>query len=845
MIDVDFGARLSRLGSRTYRELRPAQRHVLEAYASSHLTTPDVGIELPTGMGKTLVGLLIADRALDEGLAVAYLSGTRQLADQVAEQAAMLGGPAISHFWGKHYPGADLHDYHDAQSMGLMNYWVYFNSRPRVQPADVVIFDDAHIAEQPLSGLFTVRIARARLVSLYEAICDAVLAHCGNTYESLRAMRDGAATTSTPPELLAFNDWAAVADQVQTLISDANLAADEDIGWVWTDLRGRLDRCGILIGPTAIEIRPYYPPTQTLPGYSTSTQRVYLSATLGTMDDLQRRLGIRPPEAITTPPEIAMAQTGRRLFLVNPGSSRSDSAESLGFALSVATKAGRTAWLCSSNVEADTLEIELRQRGAATYRLSGADDRELDAWRMDVDGHLVTAGRFDGFDFRAEVCRLVVLPSVPAASTEFERFAVAYLSDAAFMRHRVGQRVTQALGRANRERDDWAVYLGLDPGFGTVLADPAVAAAMSDEVKPAVRVALEHHGSGAWADLESVAGSFLDGVDVQPTAVATRPGRRVASSTSRSETATQEVDAVTRLWLGDFGAAADAALAASTKLNGLGQPEHAAFWQYVRAQALWCGGRHEDAEAAKAALGDAVRGAPNTSWFVRLRRTLAELESTSPTSTGHDAMFLAWEGWLRDRGSRAVDEVNRARSDLTKGHDERAQALETLGRLCGAEADRPVGQSAADGRWRWNNARRGERRLWEIKTGEAAERVRREDVNQVLGQVTAERKYAHAARVLGCLVTPRDSVEDDAAAAAADAIALLNWDAVTRLCDLMADRFREYVQARQSGGASERGAARTAVEARMPEQGWLEELLNPSNGVVLGRQDVDKLFGAR
>ena len=62
---------------------------------------------------------------------------------------------------------------------------------------------------------------------------------------------------------------------------------------------------------------------------------------------------------------------------------------------------------------------------------------------------------------------LVVLPSVLAAGAEFERFVMAYLSDATFMRRRIGQRVTQALGPANRSSDDWAMSPGLSPGFGT------------------------------------------------------------------------------------------------------------------------------------------------------------------------------------------------------------------------------------------------------------------------------------------------------------------------------------------------------------------------------------------
>ena len=44
-----------------------------------------------------------------------------------------------------------------------MNYWVYFNSKPVPQPADLVILDYVHLVEQPLTGMYTLRIPRARV----------------------------------------------------------------------------------------------------------------------------------------------------------------------------------------------------------------------------------------------------------------------------------------------------------------------------------------------------------------------------------------------------------------------------------------------------------------------------------------------------------------------------------------------------------------------------------------------------------------------------------------------------------------------------------------------------------
>ncbi len=84
-----FANRLARQAADAFPDgLRLAQDNVLSQYAAlPDLQAADVGIELPTGEGKSLIGLLLADWALDAGLTVAYLTGTKQLTQQVLEQA--------------------------------------------------------------------------------------------------------------------------------------------------------------------------------------------------------------------------------------------------------------------------------------------------------------------------------------------------------------------------------------------------------------------------------------------------------------------------------------------------------------------------------------------------------------------------------------------------------------------------------------------------------------------------------------------------------------------------------------------------------------------------------------
>jgi hypothetical protein len=423
---MDFEARLASFRSIRYPELRASQARVLAGYAT-HTGTPDLAIELPTGYGKTLIALLIGDYALEQGLTVAYLTGNNQLSDQVLTQASGLPGLEAVKFSGRSYRPAHLARYHNAEAIGVMNYWVYFNDRPVPDPADLVVFDDAHLAEQPLAGMFGVRVDRRTQRPLYEDLCDLVLAHT-DMYPSVRLMREAAATPTTPPELLAFPHWQAIANTAAEHLAE-RLPPDE-VRYVWPRIRPYLHACGMLIGPSAIEIRPYLPPTQTLPGYRTATQRLYMSATLGTMDDLQRRLGVDPVVNVLDAP-VTAGETGRRLLVLNPSDAPALDAEPMGFVLERAAEVGRVAWLCASHSEADTLQTLLGERGLSTYRLRGAgEDGVLGRWGADPHGHLVTAGRYDGLDFDGDVCRLVVLPGVPAASTEFERFVMAYLGDA-------------------------------------------------------------------------------------------------------------------------------------------------------------------------------------------------------------------------------------------------------------------------------------------------------------------------------------------------------------------------------------------------------------------------------
>jgi hypothetical protein len=162
--------------------------------------------------------------------------------------------------------------------------------------------------------------------------------------------------------------------------------------------------------------------------------------------------------------------------------------------------------------------------------------------------------------------------------------------------------------------------------------------------------------------------------------------------------------------------------------------------------------------------------------------------------------------------------------------------------LCGALGERPPGDSAPDGVWTWITPARTEIRTWEVKTGEESGKVTRRDIDQILGQLQAQKARTPRVTVFGCLFTPHEEVDELAEAAARDSIAILQAEAILRLYDLLADRFRTYLQHRGRGTAQERGAARERVELRLPPPGWLQRVLSPSQGKTRTADDVSAEF---
>jgi hypothetical protein len=521
---------------------------------------------------------------------------------------------------------------------------------------------------------------------------------------------------------------------------------------------------------------------------------------------------------------------GRRVVVINQtGQDPTEESVRKGV-LRLILKARKSVWLCASHAEADYWQQELAgtlSTGDPVWRLKGEGD-ELSTFIAADAGHLVTAGRYDGMDFPDDVCRLVILPTIPRASTELERFYSAYLRDASFMDVRVGQRIAQALGRANRNENDHAAYLLLDPAFPQLLATRAVRSHLPPAIRSAVNRGLALTAGGKMDPGLDVVESLLEGdlTRVDQAWESLESGTPIASPHVPS-TAPSEVDASTRLTLGDFEGAAEAAEAAASKLSESGQDEHAAFWRYVQAHAFEVasveGWGAEYREKCLKALDDAINLGSATGWFNQLRRARARLANQPLPVDVFESTFSSWDV-LIERHPRLEHWLSETRDHLQGTHDQRKVALRDLGQIVGLTAENPPGNGATDCRWQWLEEHRLRVVTLEVKTTEKTDKLPLKYVTQALGQREAELNRHPGAEPFTLIATEISDLEPEAETALGQC-QVVHPDVWVAIFERYAEALRVYAHQSKEGSAIARGQARESARNALPDPGWLREWL--------------------
>lgn len=716
------------------------QADQLRQYHKDHKNSPDVALELPTGSGKTLMGLLISEwRRRTLAQRTVYACPTQQLAEQVHASALKQGLQTVLLIGNnKEWPAAGVNSYTRGTATAVTTYSHIFNRFSRFSDAQAITFDDAHAAENYVADAWAVSIPSN--LSAYGQMFDAMESDLD---EVLVQQMTAPAVEGVTPTDVRMIPIPIIGANKTALASVLNRAVQEKSGLRWSVQRvlDQLDSCLFFVDRQSWYIRPMIPPTHEHAPFTDPVQRIYLSATMGRGGELERAFGRPSISKIGVPDAWEKTGSGRR-FVIFPSlvQEEADEQASSEPGLAQDEASGRdqepnaepevTQEATPAPLTKDLLDLAekrlvlaqnarttesiasvLRLNELNTYRVM---DGEFAAFAEAERGTLLAANRYDGMDLADDVCRMMLIHGLPAATHLQDRFIENKLRARSVLQERVRTRVLQGLGRCTRGPQDYSVVVVEDEALVRFLSREENIAAMPSELQAELRFGLNTSENVTGSQLLSLAKSALV-QDARWTGNAEKQiiewredsvSDSVPELETLAESAPREVRAWRQAWAGDWAAAGQLAIEVHAQLNGTELTPYRSLWAYFAY--CWLSRAAEEGaqtlEKARQYLNLAHRASFGTTWLKELQREKRAVPSMGLWERNAVSLIHSKAVAGSARPTRITTELTQMVADLgqTKaaGYE---RGLTTLGSYLGARAFKPEGEARSDSAWLWES----------------------------------------------------------------------------------------------------------------------------------------------
>jgi len=619
------------LARRKFPTEMPHQRQILEQYVKQGITDTDVAIQLPTGSGKTLVGLLIAEwRRRKFGEKVLYLCPTRQLVYQTYEQAEKNYGLSVIPFVGpkSDYEPGSVSKYKSSSSVAISTYSSLFNTNPFFDNPDTIVVDDAHAAENYIASMWTLEIDsnKSEHAVLFAAVSTIIRPYLTPLdYQRLTrqdsAERDVAWVDKLPtPSLIEISD-----DLVAVLEEHT---PHMELWFKWILLQDHINACHVYLSKGKITIRPLIPPTFVHPAFFKAKQRIFMSATLGEGGDLERLTGRSNISRISVPEGFGLENVGRRYFIFPSMSLSVNDIDIL--RLEMMKRAGRSVVLSPSNESSNSITARVRDTLKFPFYTARDIENSKAAFTDQDQAVAAFAGRYDGIDFPHEECRFLCVDGLPTAINAQERFIMSRMGSHILFNERIQTRVLQAIGRCTRALQDSSAVYVTGSELQDYLTDSERRRAFHPELQAEILFGIEQSQEMTMRDFLENLDVFLkngDEWEEANTGILEQANdlvrHRPALLDELSEAAKCEIDYQEAMWSDDF---INAYAAAQSVLGQLTHPDlkgYRALWHYLAGGAAMLAAVDGDDSlqaAARLQFGKAKGATKALPWLVKLSR---------------------------------------------------------------------------------------------------------------------------------------------------------------------------------------------------------------------------------
>lgn len=655
------------------------QTQVLKRYEEEFLNTSDVAIEMPTGTGKTLVGLTIAHyKQNTERLKVVYLCPNKQLARQVHEEArknnintCLITNSKTSK---ENFSPADIDKYNQAKSIAITTYPGLFNINPKTQNPDIIICDDINAAEDSINSMWAIEIDKNEQPKLYSDI-KSQFNNFNIEYYSNEDRVD----------LVELSSWYDNKENILKLLQNSN---QKNVQFALLNLCNNIEICNIFVSYDKILIKPFLPPTFKNLHYHNAKQRVFLSATMGISGDIERLTGRSDIKYIKCD-ETSI--NGLRFFILPHLLDKPDN-----FFFEYIKKS-KTLLIVNSNKTRDKfiqiLEKQLPELKIFTNNdIEKANDSVAPFLESGDNSILILPNRFYGIDLPDDKCRRIILYNLPLYSNLQEKFFWNALGANSRFKEKIGIRIVQAVGRCTRKKNDFASILLFDDDLITWLQDIR----NSETLPSQVQIELDIANSNTLTD----SSKLIECLNVFENETESRQqlnehiAGNIANYTRKNDDinailaqcAFKEITYLQRLWGKDYS---NAYKKASEIINLLKEKPscipYKAFWNYLASSIAYLASKNGDSNSDWHAIysrhiNDAINMTPTVNWLNNAKQGLRILQNDYPDLT----LILNTLNELKFKSGKFVNKIEtlkeKINSDTAKSFSE---TLTMMGKLLG------------------------------------------------------------------------------------------------------------------------------------------------------------------
>lgn len=436
--------------------LRPVQERILNEWYDSRKDDRDLIIKLHTGVGKTLIGLLILQSKINsnEGPCI-YVCPNIYLVNQVCQEAKKFGIPYCIIDESKALPdefttGRSILITH-AQKIFTGNGATFGIGNASVQVGSIIL-DDSHACIDTINGAFSISISREANKKLYESILqlfeDDLVEQGAGTLLDIKG--------EDFDSLLPIPYWACESkkDELLKLLSDNR--DSKEIKFAWPLLKDDINKCKAFITGKKIEISPYYVSIRKFGTFSGAKNRILMSATTQNDSFFIKGLGfdIEPIKNPLTDKDCKWS--GEKMILI-PSliHEECDRAKMI----SVFGKDSKKGWGIVSLVPSSNKSKIYEKYNSVVANSKNIFDLVSDLKMGKYDNTVVINNRYDGIDLPDASCRLLILDSLPYFDSLNDRYEETCRGNSEIMARKLAQKIEQGLGRSVRGEKDYSAIL--------------------------------------------------------------------------------------------------------------------------------------------------------------------------------------------------------------------------------------------------------------------------------------------------------------------------------------------------------------------------------------------------